>query len=139
MPEGNEEKTEEPTAKRRQKFREEGNIPQSRDIGGTAIMSAVLLYVVYQGGTIYRALDRTVVLSFQALPEAAGRNASGTMMWVTKQAGLGYVRAFSVIAGLTVLLGLAAGFIQTGGNFTMKVFEFKTEKFILITYGRMSI
>ena len=48
------EKTEEPTPKRREKFREEGNVATSADVGGAAILATALLVVAIGGGTIYR-------------------------------------------------------------------------------------
>ncbi len=132
MPEGNEEKTEEPTAKQRRKFREEGNIPQSRDIGGTLIMATILLYVVYRGDTLYQGLSRTLVSCFQAIPEATGNDASGTMLRASELAGLGFSSTFSTVAAITLGVGTAAGLAQTGANFSLKALEFKPEKFNFI-------
>ena len=51
------EKTEEPTPKRREKFREEGNIATSQDIGGAAILATAVLVFVAGGGYLYRGIE----------------------------------------------------------------------------------
>lgn len=127
------EKTEEPTPKRREKFREEGNIATSQDIGGAAILATAVLVFVAGGGYLYRGIEG----SFRDAFDLAGRTRAFTNADLIAQTVASVngaiVRTVGIAALSFAVVGLAAGISQTGLNFSLKPLEFKAEKFNPIT------
>jgi len=123
------EKTEDPTAKRKETFREEGNVAQSRDIGGAAILAVTVMIAVTSG----RRMVGLLASLFRTSLENAG-TVPGEDMWHVTGAAVGevgsvYLGTVGIVAGTSAAVAAIAGIAQTGGNFTLKPLEFKAEKF----------
>ena len=89
------EKTEEPTPKRREKFREEGNVATSADVGGAAILATALLVVAIGGGTIYRGIAGAFTESFELAGRVRDYGALDLYRQVAPTAGTAYLRALA--------------------------------------------
>ncbi|MGB1701267.1 MAG: EscU/YscU/HrcU family type III secretion system export apparatus switch protein, partial [Nannocystaceae bacterium] len=123
------EKTEEPTPKQREKFREEGNIATSPDVGGAAILATSLLVVAFGGGAIYRGIEGSFTDSFELAGRVREFGLLDLYAQVIHSSGMAYIRAIALLVAACGLAGLTAGVAQTGLNFSLKPMEFKAEKF----------
>jgi len=61
MAEEEEEKTEEPTAKRISDAKEEGNVPKSAEVPGVVILTAASVYLLFFSGNIWQELKKTFI------------------------------------------------------------------------------
>lgn len=127
------EKTEEPTAKRREKFREEGNIAQSRDIGGAAILAVTVAIAWFRGAGMVGSLSGLLHTSVERAATVPGEDMWPLVTETCASVGRVLLGTVGVIAAAAMFVGLVAGVAQTGGNFTLKPFEFKPEKFNPVT------
>ena len=127
------EKTEEPTPKQREKFREEGNIATSPDVGGAAILAIVLLVVALGGGPIYRGIAGSFTDSFELAGRVRDFGTLDLYTQVARSSGAAYLRAIGLVVAACGAAGLAAGVAQTGLNFSLKPMELKAEKFNPVT------
>ncbi|MEE9384470.1 MAG: flagellar type III secretion system protein FlhB [Nannocystaceae bacterium] len=125
------EKTEEPTGKRRNEFRRDGNIARSPDIGGVTILSGTLILILFSGEGIYAGLDLSFRDAFGSLDTREPARTAITSAMIA--AGITAIHACGGIFLCSGILGVCAGIAQTGGNFTTKVFEVKASKFNPIT------
>jgi len=64
MAEEEEEKTEEPTAKRISDAKEEGNVPKSAEVPGVVILSAASIYLLFFSDNIWIELKKTFIYIF---------------------------------------------------------------------------
>jgi len=64
MAEDEEEKTEEPTAKRISDAKEEGNVPKSAEVPGVVILSAASIYLLFFSDNIWIELKKTFIYIF---------------------------------------------------------------------------
>ncbi len=130
--ETSQEKTEEPTQRRIEKFREEGNISISRDVAGVAILAAALLVLTFHGGTIWTILSGGVGHSFRSMAEA-GHTDGGLLVTRVMVHGMQTAAlAVAALCGTAMLMGTAAGLAQTGGNWSGKAMGFKFERLSLL-------
>jgi len=124
-------RTEEPTAKKREKFREEGRVPSSRDVGAVVLCAVVLAGVTLFGAPIAREAFGLMIRSLRRIGEVQGDPRS---MLADASADAG--AAFGVVAlgGGTVLAAFAAaiGIAQTGGLWSGKLVGFKLDRLGLI-------
>ena len=119
--ESDDDKTEEPTERRLEKAREDGQVARSQDltIAITMILVAVTFFMF--GGYFFRALaevfssgfvfDRRVLFSPQMLPAMFGKFAIDGLMVVVP------------IFGLTMLIAIASSLMMGGFIFSMKAVE----------------
>ena len=122
------EKTEDPTARRLEKSREDGKIAVSRDVGGVAVLAAALLTLVAHGGAIASSLRRAFIDATRAMagPELGSPDAVvGVGIDIATRTS---AAAMVAMVLLPPLAGLAAGLAQTRGNFTTKPLQFKGER-----------
>ena len=125
--ESGQERTEQATAKRRQDFREKGQVAQSKEVGTAALLTAsLLLWLFYarhfwsdlQG--VYSALLRRMA-DFTTTPLAVMNLAwdmaavMGRLLWP--------------VFLLTLIIGFFASFLQVGPLFSTKVFQPDINKF----------
>jgi flagellar biosynthetic protein FlhB len=122
------EKTEEPTAKKREKFREEGKVAVSRDITGVAVSAAVMSVLVLQGPSLVEAM-RDHFASIGEASATAGHADSMSLAWIGVRETAS--ASFALLGGgilAALLVSILVGVAQTGGNFTTKVLSFKMER-----------
>jgi flagellar biosynthesis protein FlhB len=124
--ESDDDKTEEPTERRLEKAREDGQVARSQDltIAITMILVAVTFFMF--GGYFFRALaevfssgfvfDRRVLFSPQMLPAMFGKFAIDGLMVVVP------------IFGLTMLIAIASSLMMGGFIFSMKAVEPKLSR-----------
>lgn len=125
--ESGQERTEDATAKRRQDFREKGQVAQSKEVGTAALLTASLLLWVFYARYFwsdmliaYGALLRSVA-TFQATPLGVTN-----LAWEIA-AVMG--KALWPVFLLTLVIGFCASFFQVGPLFSTKVFQPDINKF----------
>lgn len=114
------EKTEEPTGKRRQEYRDEGRIATSRDIGGVAIGLGCLLVFMLEGRSLtlrVTALFSEIAEAMAAVPDTEPREFLRTILLRTGRAVFDLSAATLLVA---MTMGVLAGIAQTGGNWASK-------------------
>ena len=125
--ESGQERTEDATAKRRQDFREKGQVAQSKEVATAALLTMSLLlwvfYARYFWGDLedlYRALLR-MMADFRVTPLAVVNLAweMGTVM----------AKLLWPIFLLTLVVGFLSSFLQIGPLFSTKVFQPDISKF----------
>ncbi len=125
--ESGQERTEEATAKRRQDFREKGQVAQSKEVATAALLTfSLLLWVVYARHfwadleNLYAGLLR-MMATFQVTPLGVISLAwdMGTLM----------AKLLWPVFLLTMLVGFFSSFLQVGPLFSTKVFQPDLNKF----------
>ena len=117
------EKTEEPTAHRMNKARDEGQVAWSKDFASFVVLFsgtvALMLLAIFGTGLLKDWL------AF-GLNRATGGFDDGLRSF--RDAGLGFALVVFPVAGLVTLLAAAGGFLQVGFRPTTKTIGFKPEK-----------
>lgn len=125
------EKTEQPSEKRREEFREKGDIARSTDVISMLVLFAGLAYFFFFGQWLYRGLSNFFVhffdlrSSLELTPEAAtemGRSLAGEMALIV-----------APLVGMVVLVGVLGNIAQVGVLFTAKPLEPDLEKLNFFT------
>lgn len=111
-----EEKTEQATPRKREKARQEGRVPRSRDLSSVAAMGGTIL-LLYTGREYFAAGIRRLTLNLLSLqygtdPVSALRSSSVDMMAI-----------LAPLLGAGLLFGVSASFAQ--GGFVLKPLELK--------------
>ncbi len=115
MPEELQERTEQATPRRREKARQKGEVPRSRELTGIVGSWMIFLYIVFSG---------TLLISFiEHLKEAFVRVktphfAQGAIIAFAKEEIKWFLINFLPIGGLLLFMVLLTHFIQTGFLFT---------------------
>lgn len=120
-------KTEEATPRKLEKLREEGQVPQSREINHLFILIGV---VILAGGLAPFSLGRLAELGAGVINNAGtialdGPSAIGAALAEVAWEGM---LALLPIFGLFIALGIAGGWVQHGGIFAPKALMPKLEK-----------
>lgn len=123
-----EEKTEEPTGKRRQEYREEGKIPTSRDIGGVAIGLACLIVFVLHGQTLTHRVRALFSETAEAMAQVPDTDAVVALPSVLMQTGSAVLDLAGVPLAAAVVVAVLSGLAQTGGNWASKSVGWKLER-----------
>ena len=112
------EKTEEPTAKRKTKAREEGNVARSRELNTSAILIVAAFGFIFFGPMLARSLMSIMTLCFKFDPRAS---------WDTKVVGeyllasfMDVFMALSPLFAMLFLVALVAPISLGGWNFSTK-------------------
>ncbi len=118
MAENQQDKTEEPTAKRQREARDDGKIPRTQELSAAAALIAAGLMVGPGGGQIARALESVTRTSFLVGHGSLydPRAAVEYMRWVGGQAALGFLPFALAVTGLA----LAVGVVQGRATLTLK-------------------
>jgi flagellar biosynthesis protein FlhB len=116
-------KTEEPTPKQRQKFRDEGNIAKGRDISSVVSLATGTGAIVLAWPLISNALAGTARMTLSRM------ETSGEIGRVMLLAGKAIVIAVAPVALAVLFFGVAAEISQVGFNFTLKPLRPKFSKF----------
>lgn len=122
-------KSEEPTAKRIADFRKEGKIAQSRDVGGVAILAATLLLMIWNGPLLIDTTLGMFRLCIAGLSSVDHLGSKGPILVVVSHAMKSAALLITPFAATSLVIACVAGLGQTGGNISLKVFEFNAEKF----------
>ncbi|MCG8374420.1 MAG: flagellar biosynthesis protein FlhB [Balneolales bacterium] len=120
------EKTEEPTAKRLEKAREEGNVASSKEISSVAVLVTAVGMLGATGGMIY---DRLRYL-FESFFFNSGMGFEDEAQAVSYLATAMYygMQILLPFCGILVVMILLVNFGQTKGMFSVKAMAFKLEK-----------
>ena len=107
------EKTEEPTPRRREEARKQGQFAKSRNLIPAATLGAIAVALRLGGGELMERLGRCVVGFFSA---AGGMKqlSSEDLFQLSLQTGLLLAPVLLPLFGAVVLAGLASGFLQSG-------------------------
>jgi len=125
--ESGQERTEEATAKRRQDFREKGQVAQSKEVATAALLTMSLLLWVFYARQFWSELEKiyTVLLrmmaEFQATPLA--------VVNLALEMGLVMAKLLWPVFLLTMVVGFFSSFLQVGPLFSTKVFKPELSKF----------
>lgn len=120
------EKTEEPTARKLEKAREEGNVSKSAEINSVVLMTIAVIVLYMSSGFIG---NETVLLfeTFYDLADQPVDNVANALEYLT----LATIHGLVMIAPLTIVLFVMAiltNLVQVGVVFSTKVLEFKPER-----------
>ncbi len=119
MPErDDQERTEDPTPKRRQEAREKGQIPKSREVASVALLFSSCIYFLFLYKYTYQHLGETIVHFFRLIPNVKEMNIYAfTQALTTGMKELGMVLTpfllLMVVVSLVANIG-QVGFILTG-------------------------
>ena len=130
MPQGgdqdNQERTEEPTDQRRKQFRDDGQVPVSRDLISTVGMLVTVPLIAIGGGTAVSAMVESFKAPFKMMtdPTAALESVLNWAPGLLNHALLAMAPAFAAMW----LASLVVGVVQTKGNLSFKVMQPKLDK-----------
>ena len=124
MPDDDGDKTEDPTPKRRQEARQEGDVARSSDLAGSALLVAVLAAFYMVGGRMWEAMLNVGARSFgaelqdvpAAVAEGSGAAAQRWVSLATKDLAAGVLP----VMGAVVVVAILANVAQVGFNLTPK-------------------
>jgi flagellar biosynthesis protein FlhB len=119
-------RTEEPTPKRRQDARKKGDVPRSRELTMTGVMLSGAATLVLMAGTI----GERIVSSFAGSLQFGQREAFDTS-YMTQALGQGIADAVTALAPLGVVLIVAvfgSAMLLGGWSFSLKAAAFKAER-----------
>lgn len=126
----NSQKTEEPTQRRLEKAREEGQVPRSREINSWVILASAILIIASAGPYFASVLSKELSPFIISLDKI---NASPTeLIERVRKVGIVIVLVVLMPCLLIALLSVAANIAQFGVLFTTKTFVPKLDKFSLI-------
>ncbi len=107
------EKSEEPTPKRREEARKQGQFPKSRNLVPVATLAAIALALNLGGAQLIERLARCVA-GFFTLAGTMKQLSSDDVVTITFDIGLLFAPVLLPIFAAIVASGLASGFMQTG-------------------------
>ena len=125
--ESGQERTEQATAKRRQDFREKGQVAQSKEVATAALLTASLLLWAFYARHFWSDLQQVyegllrLLATFQATPLGVVN-----LAW---EMGAVMARLLWPVFLMTMVVGFFASFLQVGPLFSTKVFQPDLSKF----------
>ena len=119
-------RTEDPTPRRRQEAREEGNVAKSQDLASAALVAGLLLTLFGFGGELLGTL-RDITAHMLGAEEIA-RHDPGGLTVTLKQVGLRLGRGIAPIGVAVILIAVAANLAQTGLVYAPKKLAPKPEQ-----------
>lgn len=125
--ESGQERTEQATSKRRQDFREKGQVAQSKEVGTAALLTVSLLFWVFYAPGLWSRLEQLykdllrAMAEFQATPL--------TVMTLAWDMALLLAQLILPVFLLSLVVGFCASFFQVGPLFSTKVFQPDLNKF----------
>ncbi len=121
-----EERTEEPTEKRRREFREEGKVAKSQELNTALLFSGMLLVWFFYLPSFWEDLQPLLTYFWRV---------AGTYQVTTQSAGELLTLSLNLLAGLlwplmltSFLVGIGANMVQIGPLFTLKPLQPKASK-----------
>jgi len=125
--ESGQERTEEATAKRRQDFREKGQVAQSKEIATAALLTMSLLFWVFYASHFWTDLQRMSSALLRMMAEF--RATPLEVISLGWEMGVVMAKLLWPIFLLTLVVGFFASFLQVGPLFSTKVFIPELSKF----------
>lgn len=122
----NEERTEQPTEKRRREYREEGQVAQSREVNTALLLASFLLLWFFYAPAFVDGL-KELLHGFWARPAQLSLNAESVSGWLVLVL-LHLAGIFWPLLLLGLLVALLASYIQIGWLFTFKPMQPKLSK-----------
>jgi len=125
--ESGQERTEQATSKRRQDFREKGQVAQSKEVATAALLTASLLLWVFYARHFWTDLQKLydsllrLISTFQVTPLG--------VMNLAWEMGAVMAKLLWPVFLLTLVVGFCASFFQVGPLFSTKVFQPDLNKF----------
>ncbi len=129
--ESGQERTEQATSKRRQDFREKGQVAQSREVGTAALLTMSLLLWVFYAKSFWLELEHIYGRFLRLLSDFEVTSLS--VMNLAWTLGLLMAKLLWPVFLLTLVVGFFASFLQVGPLFSTKVFQPDLNKFNPIT------
>ncbi|WP_185958311.1 flagellar biosynthesis protein FlhB [Fodinibius sediminis] len=127
MPEqDNQNKTEEPTARKLKKAREEGNVAKSQEVASVMLMVIAMVVLLNFGDWIYGRYEQLFEFSFVDHGQSLNNQASA-MEYLGQALMFGFEMISPLFAGL-VVVAILAHVGQTGVVFAPKVLEVKASR-----------
>lgn len=126
MPDDKDSKSEEPTSRRLEKARDEGQVAKSMEVNTFAVLMAGLMALFMAGPYMYHQMTDIMVKTFSTLGQTNidGPNLIAFMMGVLKQ--MAFI-ILPVVLSIAVV-GVIANLLQVGAMFTTKPLEPKLSK-----------
>lgn len=112
------EKTEEPSQKRLDDAREEGNIPRSAELSSAMVLLAGITSLYFLGSSMWNSMGATGRFLFIHAPEIELTRSNLPVF--AEEAVLFMIKLMAPIALLVLVVGLLTGIGQAGANFTLK-------------------
>lgn len=125
--ESGQERTEQATAKRRNEFREKGQVAQSKEVGTAALLTGALLLWVFYARPFWNDLEQLYSGLLRSLPTFAATPLEVTSLAWDMAIILG--KLLWPLFLLTLVVGFLASFLQVGPLFSTKVFQPDLNKF----------
>ena len=121
MAENHEDKTEEPTAKKRREAQDEGKIPKTQELSAAAVLIGAGLMIGPGGAVMVDALRRLSWASFRVGPSSMHDPVMAVewVRWVGVQTAMGMLPFVGVVS----VLALFVGTVQGRGTLSMKPIE----------------
>jgi len=129
--ESGQERTEQATGKRRQDFREKGQVAQSKEVGTAALMTASLLLWAFYASPFWQdleALYRSLFLSLSTF-----RTTPLSVVSLAWDMAFVLAKLLWPVFLLTLIVGFCSSFFQVGPLWSTKVFQPDINKFNPIT------
>ena len=120
------EKTEEPTQRRIDKAREEGNVSISKEVSSVLLMVVSMIVFVNSGAYMYRRAE-TMFETFLLNSRMALANQENATEYLKMALGFGFEMMLPVLIALLVV-ALLVNLVQTGGVFSLKAIQPKGSK-----------
>lgn len=118
MSEQSAEKTEPASEKRREEYRERGEIARSRDIVSVLILFSGLAYFFFLGGWLFEGLGRFVVQFCSMRPET--EMTAGSVMRLGRESVIQMALIIGPLAAMVIAVSVLASVAQVGFLFTVK-------------------
>jgi len=114
-------KTEEPSARKLQQAREEGNVPKSPELPHTLSLIGACALIALKGPDICQTMV-SALLPFIAHPEqfVGALNGGDGGLTIARDLGMAVLPVMIMILGVTMVLGVAGNVLQTGLMFVPK-------------------
>ncbi len=121
------EKTEQPTSRRKSKARTEGNVPRSEEINKVALLFGALLYFALQGGVMVEGLRMIMKKLFTGIVGIELSIASTYDIMRTLIEDM--IQLMMPLMLILIVIAVLANVFQFGFMFTLKPFKFNPSKF----------
>lgn len=115
------EKTEDPTGKRLEKAREEGNVPRSKDLNMALVMIGGVLAILMFGSNIAKQMEAVAYLGFSIQHEEAFD--PGSMLHKVSEAATHAALALAPIFLVLAIAAMIGSIFLSGWNFSTKALQ----------------
>lgn len=125
-------RTEDPTAKRRQEFRDEGRIVQSRDVAAVGLSALVVAGVGWFGAPMAARAFARMSHDFGRIADV-GHGDAGLTKQIAGEAALEAGVIVLLASSALAAAGIGIGIAQTGGLWSSKLLAFKLDRIGLLS------